>query len=1090
MLKRFITSLVCLAFITNYCQPVYAQPVGGDFSINQLPMPGKMISTTPAFVPLTLKGMVIHPENALKFDFLMDTGHSHLNGDGLSAEALKIMKYFLTALTIPEDDLWVNLSPYEKGRIIQDNFGQTIMGRDLLAQDYILKQLTSSLIYPEKALGKEFWQQVYSKAAKEYGTTQIPVNTFNKVWIVPAEAVVWEHEGKVLIVKSHLKVMLEEDYLSMSKHADVGVTEGGASPASAGFGEQRRVSGMRTEHAGETRGQDPNINKLGSEIVRNLVLPVLEKEVNEGKNFIQLRQMFQAMILATWYKKALKESILNKVYADKKKVAGIGYTSSPPLVGGVREGGINDVEAIYQRYLKAFKKGAFNYIKEDVDPTTGQTIPRKYFSGGFSTRDEKSNLATKLEDWKGPVETLPASQAMVVEAAAIPVDQTVLVAGALGEFGAANPTPGALTGNSAMIVAPSIAYGVAAGVISLIGGGIVSALIAAVQKKMNPDMMVNSNLERLKNPISSYRESAVDFLGNNGNPGFADLLLELALKDTDSAVQIHTILALVHLKGAISSEKTRNGIAQIALHGTNPAVQTAAWVTLEQLWPEFTKTFKRPEGVSQDAAMFSWTTQGRIEDAEQNFNVDEFLSLLGEKKEKFRQDTMAAIDRVPDIENPRKKFSIYEGVLRNPNYDDVCVWAVGRLGKLGELGESEELMKVKKEAGDLLFNSLLILLQRLKDKKSAGSTSFQVAIPEALGKLKYEAAIQLLERMAGIQPSYPRGTFWYNEKVIPPGVHLDLRKAAARALVECGDKGGVFREKLKFLLGYSDDNNAVHDAAEKKLAELEAKTVRKPAATKTGKIEEAPQEAGQSDLIEGYQRALKAGGQIGLAAEDKLAQLIGRDGVVSFCIEELEPDKNIGDYKTRRNLVEALGRSGNKQAVEPLRKAFDRGIKATQGLITTAQMGNAYFYKQEYLMEIRFVLHQLGVDIEVPPGQAASAEPVPASEPVPAGALQLALVPVEPRQVALVLWKPRPVALVPVKPPTADASQLGGIALNAKMLDLQIKRDGAGAPLPISQQPLDKINIQGFVPQIISIQPVDLAALFGLSGQSGALTGP
>ena len=30
------------------------------------------------------------------------------------------------------------------------------MGRDMLAQDYILKQLTASLIYPEKDLGKDF----------------------------------------------------------------------------------------------------------------------------------------------------------------------------------------------------------------------------------------------------------------------------------------------------------------------------------------------------------------------------------------------------------------------------------------------------------------------------------------------------------------------------------------------------------------------------------------------------------------------------------------------------------------------------------------------------------------------------------------------------------------------------------------------------------------------------------------------------------------------------------------------------------------------------------------------------------------------
>jgi len=63
----------------------------------------------------------------------------------------------------------------------------------------------------------------------------------------------------------------------------------------------------------------------------------------------------------------------------------------------------------------------------------------------------------------------------------------------------------------------------------------------------------------------------------------------------------------------------------------------------------------------------------------------------------------------------------------------------------------------------------------------------------------------------------------------------------------------------------------------------------------------------------------------------------------------------------------------------------------------------------------------------------------------------------------------------------AVSQDLGGIALNARMMDLQIKRDGNGVALPIGQQSLDRVNIQGFVPQIISIQPVDLPALLGTS---------
>ena len=42
-------------------------------------------------------------------------------------------------------------------------------------------------------------------------------------------------------------------------------------------------------------------------------------------------------------------------------------------------------EQIYQQYLKAYKKGVFNYIKEDAQPD-GQTVPRKYFSGGFAVK--------------------------------------------------------------------------------------------------------------------------------------------------------------------------------------------------------------------------------------------------------------------------------------------------------------------------------------------------------------------------------------------------------------------------------------------------------------------------------------------------------------------------------------------------------------------------------------------------------------------------------------------------------------------------------------------------------------------------------
>ena len=138
-----------------------------------------------------------------------------------------------------------------------------------------------------------------------------------------------------------LKVMLEEDYLSTFKHQNIHPSQGAQA--------------------------------IARKVLLEIVIPALTKEVNEGKNFANLRQIYNGMVLATWYKQALRRSILTRIYANKDKVSGVDL--------------INPVQAqqeVYQQYLKAFKKGTYNFIKEEQDPLTGQVIPRKYFSGGFS----------------------------------------------------------------------------------------------------------------------------------------------------------------------------------------------------------------------------------------------------------------------------------------------------------------------------------------------------------------------------------------------------------------------------------------------------------------------------------------------------------------------------------------------------------------------------------------------------------------------------------------------------------------------------------------------------------------------------------
>ncbi len=348
--------------VTLACQLAFGPLLAQAQTITDLhlPAPGSLVTQSAAYDPLLLKAITINADNPFQFDFIIDRGHSALTGFAMKEASRKLIKYFMTSLTIPESELWVNLSPYEDDRIIAQNFGFTEMGRDLLAQDYVLKQLTSSLIHPNKELGETFWENVYAKISQQYceapslensgkdcDIQSLTVDTFNKVWVVPERALVYEHGQTAFVAESYLKVLLESDYEAM-----------------------RAQHKKNQELTIAQKEKDPRLSDLASEIVRTIIIPEIEKEVNQGEHFAQLRQITHSLILASWYKKRLKESILAKVYVDKGKVPGVDVLD-------------RDIKnKIYAQYIEAFTKGAFNVIKEDYDPVTNQVIPRKYFSGG------------------------------------------------------------------------------------------------------------------------------------------------------------------------------------------------------------------------------------------------------------------------------------------------------------------------------------------------------------------------------------------------------------------------------------------------------------------------------------------------------------------------------------------------------------------------------------------------------------------------------------------------------------------------------------------------------------------------------------
>ena len=347
--KTFLQKLSAVTLVLMLSLSLIFPPAFSYAELLNLPDPGSTVFFSKGYQPAVITGVVVNSEDPLLFDFIIDRGDSGLTGEALEQETQKLVKYFLAALTIPEEEVWVNLSPYERELMIPFALGITEMGKDMLAQDYLLKQMTASLTHPDSDIGKKFWQEIYEKAYKLYGTTEIPINTFSKVWIVPEDAVVLEKDGTAYVVDNTLKVMLEEDYLAIEKNLnnnEIGTDQ---------------LSKERVEY----------INNLSADIVNEVILPELSKEINEGKNFALVRQVYNSVILATWYKDRLKETLLGRIYVDRNKVSGVDVSDKTIK------------EKIYTQYMDALRQGVYNFIKEDVDPATQSTLQRRYFSGGI-----------------------------------------------------------------------------------------------------------------------------------------------------------------------------------------------------------------------------------------------------------------------------------------------------------------------------------------------------------------------------------------------------------------------------------------------------------------------------------------------------------------------------------------------------------------------------------------------------------------------------------------------------------------------------------------------------------------------------------
>ncbi len=339
MLRKSKILSLLLCFCLLFEQSGFAQMAGA------LSISGHISAFGNSFVqdkfrPLHLRSLG-YDNNQNNLRLLIDKGDlKNPKQSELESTAKILLNYFFVGIILPNDAFWVNLKPDSENNIIDPDLATTDVGKILLEADLQLKKDTAKFTSPETPQGKEYWDKLYQKAGELLGYENISIPTLTRPWIVPGEIIIRETKDNAYIYKATLKVMLEQDYLKDS--------------ATYKFDDPRLKI----------------LNEYSSQLVRDLIIPKLTKEINISERYAPLRQVYYSLILAQWFKSRFygKGGSYSQLI-DRKNLQGLTSKISWSKT------------TYFQAYQKSFKDGEYK-IQQPVYTPYGQMV-RSYFSGGF-----------------------------------------------------------------------------------------------------------------------------------------------------------------------------------------------------------------------------------------------------------------------------------------------------------------------------------------------------------------------------------------------------------------------------------------------------------------------------------------------------------------------------------------------------------------------------------------------------------------------------------------------------------------------------------------------------------------------------------
>jgi len=299
------------------------------------------------FPPL-VGGITFPLDNPMKmgFSLLTDGSKEMPTPKEITEIQGRLGRYLNSFLVLTGDHVNVNLTPDKDYCGLPKLMRKTELGRDMLAQDVVLKHYTVYQLHPTSPQGEQFWNEVDTVTA---GSQEL--ETCFRVWIVPAGAIVQEKteagQGHVTIKKLGLEVLCDEDYSSLRRFR---AAQGGKHQPALN---QEQVKAM-------------------IDLFRKWIVPEIQREVSTGPRFGQLRQILSVLVIAKWIMKSRMGPHLEK--------AGFLGSNLPEKYGlnTVDEEVMHSMKRIY---LQMFGEGIWRYTRNRINLENRVMEKRLYVAG-------------------------------------------------------------------------------------------------------------------------------------------------------------------------------------------------------------------------------------------------------------------------------------------------------------------------------------------------------------------------------------------------------------------------------------------------------------------------------------------------------------------------------------------------------------------------------------------------------------------------------------------------------------------------------------------------------------------------------------